>query len=160
MNSLTTEQQGDGFYIAQFKNSDLAIFSYYVESNNEAFVIDPTYDTTVYREMLDKRASTLKFVLMTHYHADYLAGHTELKVPIFMGEHAKRAVNGFELTERKDGESFTIGNITLVTHHTPGHTFESSCYELYDAQKKPICLFTGDTVFLGDVGRPDLAVAG
>ena len=98
MNTLTTKQEGDGFYIAQFKNSDLAIFSYYVESNKEVFIIDPTFDTSIYTQMLEKREATLKFVLLTHYHADYIAGHTEFKVPIFMGEHAKRAVNGFELT--------------------------------------------------------------
>lgn len=76
-----------------------------------------------------------------------------------MGPHAKKAINGFQINEIQDGGSFGVGNIKINLIHTPGHTPQSSCFELLDCQNKEICLFTGDTVFLGDVGRPDLAAS-
>lgn len=93
-NSIVTEQ---GYYVAQIKTADLAIFSYYVESNKEAILIDPTLDTTIYKEIIAKRGSTLKYVLLTHYHADYLSGHTQFNVPIVMGPTSKREVNTFKV---------------------------------------------------------------
>lgn len=159
MTSITTEQEGNGFYISQFKTADLAIFSYYVESQGSAYIIDPIFDTAVYREILAKRGTTLERVLLTHYHADFLAGHTSLGVPIFMGPDSKSDSNSFEMTEFKDGESFKLGSITTTCIHTPGHTNESSCYILTDSEGKDVCIFSGDTVFLGDVGRPDLAAS-
>jgi len=106
---------------------------------------------------MDSRKAVLKYVFLTHYHADYLSGHTEFKVPIVMGPSAARAVNTFKVHEAKDGEILTLGSIKLKVHHTPGHTLESSCFQLIDSANKDVCLFSGDTVFLGEVGRPDLA---
>lgn len=83
--SVVTEQTGEGFYIAQFKTSELAIFSYYIESNKEALLIDPLYDIKTYSNFISTRNSTLKYVALTHYHADYLSGHTQFNVPIIMG---------------------------------------------------------------------------
>ena len=155
--ALVTEQEGDGFYVAQFKTSELAIFSYYVESNKESFLIDPVFDVTTYSELIAKRGSVLKFVALTHYHADYLSGHTEFKVPIVMGATSTRAVNSFKVKECADGEEVGAGAVSVKVIHTPGHTPESSCYLLKDASGKDAAIFTGDTVFLGEVGRPDLA---
>lgn len=153
-NSIVTEQ---GYYVAQIKTADLAIFSYYVESNKEAILIDPTLDTSLYKDIIAKRHSTLKYVLLSHYHADYLSGHTQFNVPIVMGPHAKREVNTFQIQEFKDGEEIALGHVKVRVIHTPGHTPESSCFLLVDGCQDQ-CIFTGDTVFLGDVGRPDLAV--
>lgn len=94
---------------------------------------------------------------MSHYHADYLSGHTEFKVPIVMGPSATRAVNTFKVKECTDGEEITMGDIKIRVIHTPGHTLESSSFVLKDKNGKDSCLFSGDTVFLGEVGRPDLA---
>lgn len=157
--TITTEQEGNGFYIAQFKTAHLAIFSYYVESDKSAFIIDPTFDTRVYEDFLVKRGAKLEYILLTHYHADFISGHTQFKVPIVMGETAQRNINGFKINEMKDGDSFAMGSINIAVLHTPGHTPESSCYLLQDAEKKNVALFSGDTVFIGDVGRPDLAVS-
>lgn len=154
---LVTEQTGDGFYLAQFKTSELAIFSYYVESNKECFLIDPVFDIKTYAEFITKRQSHLKYVGLTHYHADYLSGHTEFKVPIVMGANSTRSVNSFKVKECKDGEEISLGVVTVKVIHTPGHTLESSCFLLKDHHGKDAALFTGDTVFLGEVGRPDLA---
>ena len=157
MTTITTEQEGDGFYIAQFKSQDLAVFSYYVESDKMAFLIDPTFDTSMFMAHLEKRGATLKYIVLTHYHADFLSAHTTLEYPIFMGPKSKSEANKFPLTELEDGKGFSIGSINMVCVFTPGHTNESSCYILQDSNKKDVCIFTGDTVFLGDVGRPDLA---
>jgi hydroxyacylglutathione hydrolase len=97
-------------------------------------------------------------VLLSHYHADYLSGHTQFNVPIGMGPGSKRELNKFDLREFEDGSEISLGQIKIKVIHTPGHTPESSCYLLSDSTSAPECLFTGDTVFLGDVGRPDLAV--
>jgi hydroxyacylglutathione hydrolase len=155
--TLVTEQTGDGFYVAQFKTSELAIFSYYVESNKESLLLDPVFDVKTYTEFITKRHSHLKYVALTHYHADYLSGHTEFKAPIVMGASSARSVNGFKIKECKDGEAIHIGGVTISVLHTPGHTLESSCFLLKDHHGKDAALFTGDTVFLGEVGRPDLA---
>ena len=93
--ALVTEQTGEGFYIAQFKTSELAIYSYYIESQKESVLLDPVFDVKVYSDFITKRQSVLKYVCLTHYHADYLSGHTEYKVSIVMGPDSKRAVNKF-----------------------------------------------------------------
>ncbi len=93
--TIVTEQEGNGFYVAQFKTADLAIFSYYIESAAEAVLIDPTVDGTVYKELIAKRNSTLKMVLLSHYHADYLSGHNQFNVPVGMGPGSKREINKF-----------------------------------------------------------------
>jgi glyoxylase-like metal-dependent hydrolase (beta-lactamase superfamily II) len=156
--TITTEQEGNGFYLAQFKTPELAIYTYYLESNKEAIIIDPTYDTQIFREFINKRNSNLRLTLLTHYHADFLAGHTQFEAPIAMGPKSKKEVNKFALKEHDEGATIHVGDVKLEVIHTPGHTNESSCYLLHDKEGKSVCLFTGDTLFLGDVGRPDLAV--
>ena len=159
-NSLVSELAGDDYYVAQFKTTELAIFSYYIESNKECLIIDPLFNHKSYSDFISKRHSCLKFVLLTHYHADFVSSHNEFGVPIVMGPQALRAANKFKVRELKDGEELALGKVRVGLIHTPGHTLESSCYLLRDSHHKQIALFTGDTVFLGDVGRPDLAVGG
>lgn len=101
---IASEMEGPGFYVAQFKTPELAIFSYYVESDGQAALIDPTFDTKDYQQILDKRNSCLQYVLLTHYHADFLSGHTQLKAQLVMGKSAKRKANQFALHEAEDGE--------------------------------------------------------
>ena len=146
--------------MAQYKTPELSIFSYYLESNGQALLIDPTFDVYMYQEIAKKRSSKLISILLTHYHADYVAGHTEFNLPIIMGPKATKPGSTLKLFEMKDGYSFNLGSVWIKILHTPGHTPESTCFELRDAHKKSVCLFTGDTVFLGDVGRPDLAASG
>lgn len=97
MNSVVTEQEGKGFYLAQVKNSDLAIFSYYVESDKEAYLVDPTFDVKIYQDILANRGATLKYLVMTHYHADFISGHLEFKVPILMGPKSINKMNHYEI---------------------------------------------------------------
>ena len=87
---IVSEQTEKGVYIVQFKTKMLAVFTYYVESQKQAYLIDPTYDYLVYKEFIDKRGATLKYIVLTHYHADFVSGHTEFKVPVVMGPSAKR----------------------------------------------------------------------
>lgn len=112
MGVITTEQEGDGYYVAQFKNNDLAIFSYYVEAaDKSAYIIDPTFDTHVFKDIVAKRGSTLKYIVLTHFHADFLSGHTGFDVPVIMGPKAKTPINKFVLNELADGEKFKIGDL-------------------------------------------------
>nr|BAK01936.1 predicted protein [Hordeum vulgare subsp. vulgare] len=156
--TVVSEWDAAGFHVAQFKTNELAIFTYYVESDGQAAIIDPTFDINVYLDFLKKRSATLALVFLTHYHADFLAGHTQLGLPVVMGPGAKREANTFAVKEAADGEYLELGSVRIQVIHTPGHTLESSCYLLYDKNNVPSALFTGDTVFLGDVGRPDLAM--
>jgi hydroxyacylglutathione hydrolase len=160
MNQVVTEQTGEGFYVAQFKTTQLAIFSYYIESQHECLLIDPVFDIDLYEQFFVDRKSKLKYVFLTHYHADFLSGHTEFKVPIIMGPTSTRKINTFKVHECTDGEVFTLGSVKVKVIHTPGHTMESSCFQLTDSANKDVALFSGDTVFLGEVGRPDLACSG
>lgn len=154
------EFSGKGYHVTQFKTGDLAIFSYLVESNGLALVIDPTIDTQAYKDALAKSKSELKYVVLTHYHADYVAGHTQFgNITILMGEKANRPGLGFEVHEVKSGSNINLGEIKITSIHTPGHTLESTCFLLNDRDGKEEMLFSGDTVFLGEVGRPDLAVS-
>jgi hydroxyacylglutathione hydrolase len=130
-----------------------------VISGDSAILIDPTFDTMIYQETLTKTKATLKHILLTHFHADYVAGHLEFKVPLIMGEKASRPGLGFKVEEQKNGSTITLGEVKLTVIHTPGHTLESSCYMLTDREGKDDILFTGDTLFLGEIGRPDLAVS-
>ena len=95
MNTVVSEYEVAGFYIAQFKNSDLSNFSYYVESKKEVYLIDPVYDTRSYQGKLTERGATLKYVLLTHYHSDFISGHLEFKVPILMGPSSKNKMNSY-----------------------------------------------------------------
>lgn len=109
----------------------LAVFTYYVESNKEAYLIDPTYDYIIFQNFIEQRGATLKYVVLTHYHADFIAGHTEFKVPIIMGPGSKtKETTNFELIELKDNEKFKVGNVQTRVISTPGHTLESSCFIL------------------------------
>ncbi|MCB0402993.1 MAG: MBL fold metallo-hydrolase [Flavobacteriales bacterium] len=146
-------------YVEQLYTGCLAEAAYYIESNGEAAVIDPLRETTPYIEMAERRGAKIKYVFLTHFHADFVSGHVDLAnqtgATIVYGPSAKA---DFDFHEGKDGEEFSIGDLTLRLLHTPGHTMESSSYLLVDAKGETPYVFTGDTLFIGDVGRPDLAV--
>jgi glyoxylase-like metal-dependent hydrolase (beta-lactamase superfamily II)/rhodanese-related sulfurtransferase len=144
--------------IEQIYTGCLAQGAYYITSNGEAAIIDPLRETQPYMERLEKDGVTLKYIFETHFHADFVSGHLDLSkktgAAIVYGPTAKPE---FEFVLAKDGEVFTIGNIKIKVLHTPGHTMESTCFLLIDESGKDHALFSGDTLFLGDVGRPDLA---
>lgn len=144
--------------IEQIYTGCLAQGAYYVESNGEAAIIDPLRETQPYIDRLTKDGVSLKYIFETHFHADFVSGHLDLSkktgAPIVYGPTANPE---FEAIVANDGQLFTIGNIKIKVLHTPGHTLESSTYLLIDEQGKETAIFSGDTLFLGDVGRPDLA---
>lgn len=146
-------------YIEQLYTGCLAEAAYYIESNGEAAIIDPLRETTPYIELAVKRNAKIKYVFETHFHADFVSGHIDLArktgASIVYGPSAETE---FDSIVAKDEDVFTIGNIKLKVLHTPGHTMESSCFLLIDEAGKNNAVFTGDTLFVGDVGRPDLAV--
>ncbi len=145
--------------VEQIYTGCLAQGAYYIESNGEAAIIDPLREVTPYIEMAEKRGATIKYIFETHFHADFVSGHVDLAKQtggtIVYGPTTMKT--GFDAHIGKDGEQFKIGNATLTLIHTPGHTMESSCYLLTDEEGKQTAIFTGDTLFIGDVGRPDLA---
>jgi len=144
-------------YVEQLYTKCLAQAAYYVESEGEAVIIDPLRDVEDYIEKAKQRNATIKYIFETHFHADFVSGHIDLAkktgATIVYGPTAK---TGFAIHEAKDGEKIKVGKITFEVLHTPGHTPESSCYLLHDSNGKANCIFTGDTLFIGDVGRPDL----
>ena len=144
--------------VEQIYTGCLAQGAYYIESNGEAAVIDPLREVEPYIRKAESNRAKIKYVFETHFHADFVSGHLDLSkktgAPIVYGPLAKPA---FEALIAEDGQVFHIGNVTLTVLHTPGHTMESTCYLLKDEQGKPAGLFSGDTLFIGDVGRPDLA---
>lgn len=146
-------------YVEQLYTGCLAEAAYYIESNGEAAIIDPMRETAPYLEMLQKRGAKLKYVLETHFHADFVSGHLDLAsqtgAKLIFGPTAKP---GYSSYIAEDGERFELGNVEIQVLHTPGHTLESSTYLLIDEKGKNHAVFTGDTLFIGDVGRPDLAV--
>jgi hydroxyacylglutathione hydrolase len=145
-------------FIRQLYTGCISEAAYYIESNGEAAVIDPLRDIDVYLDLANERKAKIKFIFETHFHADFVSGHIDLgkatDAPIVYGPGT---VTKFPAHIAKDGEKFSIGNIIIEVLHTPGHTLESSCYLLKDETGKDYCVFTGDTLFVGDVGRPDLA---
>ena len=147
--------------IEQIYTGCLAQGAYYIVSGKEAAIIDPLRETQPYIEKLAKDGVKLKYIFETHFHADFVSGHLDLSektgAPIVYGP---TAAPEFEAIIAEDGQLFTIGDLTIKVLHTPGHTLESSCYLLFDADQQEIALFSGDTLFLGDVGRPDLAQKG
>lgn len=147
------------FYIEQLYTNCLAEAAYYIESNGEAAIIDPIREIEPYLTLLEKRGVKLKYIFETHFHADFVSGHIDLAVAtgatIVFGPHAKTAYQSINAT---DGQLFQLGDIALKAIHTPGHTPESTCYLLLNEQQQPHALFSGDTLFVGDVGRPDLAI--
>lgn len=144
--------------IEQRYTACLAQGAYYIESEGEAVLIDPLREINPYLQQLNTDGATLKYIFETHFHADFVSGHLNLSkatgAPIVYGPQAKPA---FDAIIAEDGQEFNIGNITLKVLHTPGHTLESTTYLLKDETGKDHAIFTGDTLFLGDVGRPDLA---
>ena len=144
--------------IEQIYTGCLAQGAYYIESEGEVAVIDPLREVTPYIERATKDGATIKYVFETHFHADFVSGHLDLSkktgAPIVYGPNAK---TGFEAHIATDGEEFTLGKVKFRVLHTPGHTMESTCYLLLDENGKETALFSGDTLFIGDVGRPDLA---
>ena len=144
-------------YIEQLYTNCLAEAAYYIESDGEAAIIDPLRETEPYIELAQQRGAKIKYVLETHFHADFVSGHIDLArkadAPIIYGPDA---YTGYPVHHAKDGEEFKLGKLTLKVLHTPGHTPESSCYLLLDEKGKEHSVFTGDTLFVGDVGRPDL----
>jgi len=144
--------------IEQIYTGCLAQGAYYVTSNNDAFIIDPLREINPYLERIKNDGVQLKYIFETHFHADFVSGHLDLSqatgATIVYGPTAKP---GFDALIATDGQLFQIGDITLKALHTPGHTMESTTYLLIDKNGKETALFSGDTLFLGDVGRPDLA---
>jgi len=144
--------------VEQIYTGCLAQGAYYIESNGEAVVIDPLREVQPYIEKAEKNGAKIKYVLETHFHADFVSGHLDLAkktgATIVFGPTAKPA---FEAHVAEDGEILNVGNIKIKVIHTPGHTMESTCFLLIDENGKETSLFTGDTLFIGDVGRPDLA---
>ena len=145
--------------IEQIYTNCLAQGAYYIESNGEAAIIDPLREPQPYIERAQKNGAQIKFIFETHIHADFVSGHVDLAkktgATIVFGPNAKTTFNCYNAS---DNEEFKIGNITIKVLHTPGHTLESVTYLLIDENGKNHAVFTGDTLFLGDVGRPDLAI--
>ena len=147
--------------IEQIYTGCLAQGAYYISSNGEAAIIDPLREVQPYIELAKKNDVKIKYVFETHFHADFVSGHLDLSkktgAAIIFGPNA---TPDFKFISAKDGEEFKIGLLTIKVLHTPGHTMESSCFLLKDENGKDHALFSGDTLFLGDVGRPDLAQKG
>ncbi|MBM3161604.1 MAG: MBL fold metallo-hydrolase [Bacteroidetes bacterium] len=145
-------------FIEQIYTSCLAQGAYYIHSGGEALVIDPLRETQPYLERAERDNVKIKYILETHFHADFVSGHIglakETGAQIVFGPHANPS---FGFHSAQDGEELKLGNLTIKVLHTPGHTMESTCYLLLDEKNKEIAVFTGDTLFIGDVGRPDLA---
>lgn len=144
--------------IEQIYTGCLAQGAYYIESNGEAVVIDPLREVQPYLDRAAQDDAKIQYVLETHFHADFVSGHLDLAqktgATIVYGPNAK---TGFDAHIATDGEVLKVGDITIVVLHTPGHTMESTCYLLKDENGVDHAVFTGDTLFIGDVGRPDLA---
>ena len=144
-------------YVEQLYTNCLAEAAYYIESDGESAIIDPLRETEPYIELAAKRGTTIKYVFETHFHADFVSGHIDLakkaNAEIVYGPKADTA---YKVYNARDGEEFKIGKLTIRVLHTPGHTPESSCYLLMDEKGREHSIFTGDTLFVGDVGRPDL----
>jgi glyoxylase-like metal-dependent hydrolase (beta-lactamase superfamily II)/rhodanese-related sulfurtransferase len=148
-------------FVQQIYTGCLSEAAYYIESNGIAAVIDPMRDIDQYLTIARERNSTIKYIFETHFHADFVSGHLDLAAAtgatIVYGPGTQTR---FPVHVATDGEVFSIGDITITVLHTPGHTLESSCYLLKNAAGKNHAIFTGDTLFVGDVGRPDLAQKG
>ena len=144
--------------VEQIYTGCLAQGAYYIESNGEAAVIDPLREVEPYLKRAHKNKASIKYIFETHFHADFVSGHLTLskktKAPIVFGPLADP---DFDVIIAEDGQTFHIGDVTIIALHTPGHTMESTTYLLRDSTGKDHAIFSGDTLFLGDVGRPDLA---
>jgi glyoxylase-like metal-dependent hydrolase (beta-lactamase superfamily II)/rhodanese-related sulfurtransferase len=145
-------------FIKQLYTGCLSEAAYYVESDGFAAIIDPLRDIDVYIQLAAGRGASINYIFETHFHADFVSGHLDLQTatgaPIVYGPNTE---TNFPIHLAKDGEVFQLGKLTVEVLHTPGHTLESTCYLLRDETGKPHAVFTGDTLFVGDVGRPDLS---
>jgi hydroxyacylglutathione hydrolase len=145
-------------YIKQLYTGCLSEAAYYLESKGQAAIIDPLRDIDAYLELAAERKASIKYIFETHFHADFVSGHLDLSkatgAPIVYGPETDTS---FPIYKARDGEEFTLGDIKLQVLHTPGHTVESACYLVKDKNDVPQVVFTGDTLFVGDVGRPDLS---
>ncbi len=143
--------------VEQLYTNCLSEAAYFIADNGEAAVIDPLRDVDVYIQKAAEMGVKIKYIFETHFHADFVSGHLELSkktgAPIVYGPQTNAK---FDIHLATDGEIFNIGNLKIKALHTPGHTLESTCYLLYNEEGKEYCVFTGDTLFVGDVGRPDL----
>lgn len=143
--------------VEQLYTNCLSEAAYFIADNGEAAVVDPLRDTDVYIRLAEKHQAKIKYIFETHFHADFVSGHLDLArktgATIIYGPDTRAA---FEFHMAKDGEVFSLGKGSIRALHTPGHTLESTCYLLSDESGNPYCLFSGDTLFVGDVGRPDL----
>ena len=144
--------------VEQIYTGCLAQGAYYIENNGEAAIIDPLREVQPYIEKAKRNHAKIKYVFETHFHADFVSGHLDLSAktgaPIVYGPNAACE---FDCISAKDGQEFPLGDAKIRVIHTPGHTMESTCFLLIDREGKAISLFSGDTLFIGDVGRPDLA---
>ena len=144
--------------IEQIYTGCLSQGAYYIQSGNEVAIIDPLREIEPYMQKAKKANAKIRFIFETHFHADFVSGHLTLAkktgAKIIFGPNANTK---FDALIAKDGQEFKIGEITIKGLHTPGHTMESTTYLLIDSSKKDIAIFSGDTLFIGDVGRPDLA---
>lgn len=144
-------------YIEQLYTNCLSEAAYYIESEGEVAIIDPLRDVAKYIRMAEDRKAHIKYIFETHFHADFVSGHLDLAkktgAKIIYGPGAQ---TGFEKYDANDGEVFSLGKLTIKAIHTPGHTLESTCFLLMNEEGKEEAIFTGDTLFVGDVGRPDL----
>ena len=145
-------------FIKQLYTGCLSEAAYYIDSEGEAAIIDPLRDIEIYIKLAEERKAKIKYIFETHFHADFVSGHLDLAkatgAPIIYGP---RTETNFPIHLATDGEIFTLGKSTIEVLHTPGHTVESSCYLVRTPEGHPEALFTGDTLFVGDVGRPDLS---
>lgn len=143
--------------VEQLYTSCLSEAAYFIASEGEAAVVDPLRDVDTYIKMAEEKGVKIKYIFETHFHADFVSGHLELArktgAPIIYGPQTEAK---FDVQVAKDGEEFPLGKLKIKVLHTPGHTVESTCYLLNDENGTPYCVFTGDTLFVGDVGRPDL----
>ena len=144
--------------VEQIYTGCLAQGAYFISSNGEAVVIDPLRETKPYLDRAESLGVKIKYILETHFHADFVSGHVALSkatdAPIVYGPNANPE---FEAHIATDGEVLHVGDVTIEVLHTPGHTMESTCYVLRNEAGEQVAIFSGDTLFLGDVGRPDLA---
>lgn len=145
-------------FVKQLYTGCLSEAAYYIESEGKAAVIDPLRDIETYLQLANERNASIQYIFETHFHADFVSGHLDLSkatgATIVYGPDTE---TNFSIYKARDGENFQLGNVTIEVLHTPGHTIESTCYLLKDEAGKPHAVFTGDTLFVGDVGRPDLS---
>lgn len=147
--------------IKQLYTGCLSEAAYFIASNGEAAVIDPLRDIDEYLALANEHKVTIKYIFETHFHADFVSGHLDLAAATGATiVYGPDTVTKLPVYIAKDNEKFSIGKLSIEVLHTPGHTLESSCFLLKDENQKDHAIFTGDTLFVGDVGRPDLAQKG